>query len=80
MIEFEFEGKQFEADEDVLTDYEFVADVLTADEEPKALIRCFKAIFAGRDREYARMVGGKLAKMGELLRAAFDAAGDGAKN
>ncbi len=80
MITFEFEGKRFEADEDVLTDYEFVADVLTADEEPKALIRCFRAIFAGRDREYAKAVGGKLAKMGELLRAAFDAAGDGAKN
>ena len=24
MVTFEFEGKQFEADEDVLTDYEFV--------------------------------------------------------
>lgn len=80
MITFEFEGKQFEADEDVLTDYEFVADILEADEEPKALIRAFRALFNGRDREYARMVGGKLAKMGELLRAAFAAAGDGAKN
>lgn len=80
MVTFEFEGKQFEADEEVLTDYEFVADILEADEEPKALIRAFRTLFNGRDREYARMVGGKLAKMGELLRAAFDAAGDGAKN
>ena len=80
MVTFEFEGKQFEADEDVLTDYEFVADILSAAEEPKALIRAFRTLFNGRDREYARMVGGKLAKMGELLRAAFAAAGDGAKN
>jgi len=80
MITFEFDGKQFEADEGVLTDYEFIADILEADEEPKALIRCFKAVFAGKDREYARAVGGKMAKMGELLRAAFEAAGDGAKN
>jgi len=80
MITFEFEGKQFECDEDVLTDYEFVADILEADEEPKALIRCFRAVFAGRDREYSRAIGGKLSTMGELLRAAFEAAGDEAKN
>ena len=63
MVTFEFEGKQFEADE-----------------EPKALIRCFKAVFAGRDREYARAVGGKMATMGDLLKAAFEAAGETAKN
>lgn len=80
MITFEFEGKQFEADEDVLTDYEFIADILEADEEPKALIRCFKAVFAGKDREYAKELGGKMAKMGELLRAAFEAVGEAAKN
>jgi len=80
MITFEFEGKQFEADEGVLTDYEFIADILEADEEPKALIRCFRAVFAGRDREYARAVGGKMATMGDLLKAAFEAAGETAKN
>ena len=80
MITFEFEGKQFEADDEVLTDYEFIADILEADEEPKALIRCFKAVFAGKDREYAKKLGGKMAKMGELLRAAFEAVGEAAKN
>jgi hypothetical protein len=80
MITFEFEGKQFEADSDVLTDYEFIADILEADEDPRKMIRCFHAIFAGRDREYARAIGGKFEKMGELLKAAFEAAGDEVKN
>lgn len=80
MITFEFEDKQFECDDEVLTDYEFVADVLTADEDPKAMIRCFRAIFCGKDREYARAIGGKVDKMGELLKAAIDAAGEDAKN
>lgn len=80
MITFEFEGKQFEADSDVLTDYEFIADILESDEDPRKMIRCFRAIFAGRDREYARAIGGKMEKMGELLRAALEAAGDEAKN
>ena len=80
MVTFEFEGLQFEADDDVLTDYEFVCDVLTADDDPKALVRCFKAVFAGRDREYAKALGGKFAKMGELLAAAIKAAGEDAKN
>ena len=80
MITFEFEGKQFEADSDVLTDYEFIADILEADEDPRKMIRCFHAIFAGRDREYARAIGGKFEKMGELLMAAFEAAGDEVKN
>lgn len=80
MVAFEFEGQQFEADDGCLTDYEFVADVLTADDDPKGLIRCFRALFCGRDREYARMLGGKLDKMGELLKAAFEAAGAEAKN
>jgi len=80
LITFEFEDKQFECDDEVLTDYEFVADVLTADEDPKAMIRCFRAIFCGKDREYARAIGGKVDKMGELLKAAIDAAGEDAKN
>lgn len=80
MVSFEFEGQQFEADDDVLTDYEFVCDILCADEDPKSLVRCFKAAFAGRDREYAKMVGGKFKKMGELLAAAVSAAGEEAKN
>lgn len=80
MITFEFEGQQFEADDEVLTDYEFVADVLTADEDPKAMIRCFQTLFCGRDREYARAIGGKVDKMGELLAAAIAAAGEDAKN
>lgn len=80
MITFEFEGKQFEADSDVLTDYEFIADILESDEDPSKMIRCFRAIFAGRDREYARSIGGKFEKMGELLKAAFEAAGDEVKN
>lgn len=80
MVTFEFEGLQFEADDEVLTDYEFVCDVLTADDDPKALVRCFKAVFAGRDREYAKKLGGKFAKMGELLAAAIKAAGEDAKN
>ena len=80
MVTFEFGGLPFEADEDVLTDYEFVCDVLTADEDPKALVRCFRAAFAGRDREYAKMLGGKFARMGELLAAAIKAVGEPAKN
>ena len=80
MVTFEFDGLPFEADEDVLTDYEFVCDVLTADEDPKALVRCFRAAFAGRDREYAKMLGGKFARMGELLAAAIKAVGEPAKN
>lgn len=80
MITFEFDGQQFEANDDVLTDYEFVADVLTADEDPKAMIRCFQTLFCGKDREYARAIGGKVDKMGELLKAAIDAAGEDAKN
>ena len=80
MVEFEFDGLRFEADDDVLTDYDFVCDVLTADTEPAALVRCFKAVFAGRDREYAKKLGGKFAKMGELLAAAIKAAGEDAKN
>ena len=80
MVTFEFDGMQFEADEDVLTDYEFVCDVLTADEDPKALVRCFRAVFAGRDREYAKALGGKFARMGDLLGEAIKAAGEPAKN
>lgn len=80
MVTFEFEGLRFEADDDVLTDYEFVCDVLTADDDPKALVRCFRAVFADRDREYAKKLGGKFAKMGELLAAAIKAAGEDAKN
>ncbi len=80
MITFEFEGKQFEANDEVLTDYEFVADVLTADEDPKAMIRCFQTLFCGKDREYARAIGGKVDGMAELLKAAIDAAGEDAKN
>ena len=80
MVTFEFEGKQFEADDSVLTDYEFVCDILTADEDPKALVRCFRAAFAGRDKEYARTLGGKFQKMGELLVAAVQSVGDAAKN
>jgi len=71
---------KFEADDEVLTDYEFVADVLTADEDPKAMVRCFRAVFAGRDREYARVVGGKVDTMGRLLQAALEAVGEAAKN
>lgn len=80
MVTFEFEGLRFEADDDVLTDYEFVCDVLTADDDPAALVRCFKAVFAGRDREYAKKLGGKFATMGKLLEAAIKAAGEPAKN
>lgn len=80
MVTFEFEDKTFEADESVLTDYEFVSAVLMADEEPKELVRCFRLLFCGRDREYARAIGGKLERMGELLRAAIEAAGEDAKN
>lgn len=80
MVTFEFEGLQFEADDDVLTDYEFVCDVLTADKNPDAMVRCFQAVFAGRDREYAKKLGGKFATMGKLLEAAIKAAGEPAKN
>lgn len=80
MITFEYASQTFEADETILTDYEFVCDVLTADEDPKALVRCFRAAFAGRDREYAKQLGGKFATMGELLAAAIKAAGEPAKN
>ena len=80
MVTFEFEGLRFEADDEVLTDYDFVCDVLTADDDPKALVRCFRAVFDGRDREYAKALGGKFAKMGELLAAAIKAAGEDAKN
>ena len=80
MVTFEFEGLRFEADDDVLTDFDFVCDVLTADDDPKALVRCFRAVFAGRDREYAKKLGGKFAKMGELLAAAIKSAGEDAKN
>ena len=71
---------EFEANDDAFTDYEFVADVLMADEDPKAMIRCFRTLFNGKDREYARAIGGKLVKMAELLKAAIDAAGEDAKN
>ena len=80
MVTVDFDGMTFEADEGVLTDYEFVCDVLTADEDPKALVRCFRAAFAGRDREYAKALGGKFARMGELLAAAIRAVGEPAKN
>lgn len=80
MITFEFDGMQFEADDDALTDYDFICDVLTADEDPKALVHCFRRVFAGKDKEYAKAIGGKFARMGELLKAAFDAVGDTAKN
>lgn len=71
---------EFEADDEVLTDYEFIVDVLTADEDPKAMVRCFRAVFAGKDREYARAIGGKVDRMGELLQAALEAVGEASKN
>lgn len=77
---FDFEDMTFEADESVLEDYGFMCDILTADEDPKAVVRCFRALFCGRDREYAKALGGKFAKMGELLAAAIQAAGEAAKN
>lgn len=80
MTTFEFDGQTFEYDEDVLTDYEFFESVLMADDEPKQLIRCFRMLFAGRDREYARAIGGKMERMGELLKAAIEDAGEKAKN
>jgi hypothetical protein len=44
------------------------------------MIRCFQTLFNGKDREYARAIGGKVDKMGELLTAAIAAAGEDAKN
>lgn len=80
MVAFEFEGNQYECDDSLLHDYCFMADLIEADENPKALVSCFKSLFCGKDREYAKIVGGTIEKMAALLAAAVAAAGDGAKN
>lgn len=78
MIDFEFEGNTYQADASVMKDYRVMKGVACVATNPAGFFAAYELIFAGKDEEYAEMLGGSVAKMGELSTAAFEAAG--AKN
>lgn len=84
-IEVEYDGMVFEADPDVFQDYRVAKWIALAAERPDCAFKAFEAIFAGKDEEYAEMLGGDVDRMGGLLNAAFVAVakskdGEKAKN
>lgn len=63
----EFEGKTFEYDEEMATDYEVIKGVVCATSNPAGFFKSIELVFVGKDAEYARELGNDLGKLGELL-------------
>lgn len=74
MVKFEFQGKEYEADERAAHDYRIIKAVATAKTNPAALFDAFERMFMGKDELYAEQVGGTIEAMTELFGAALEAA------
>lgn len=81
MLQFTYRDEAYECDESAVRRYSFMCDVLDADHDARASLRCFQALFPdGKDREYADRLGDSMDEMGHLLSAAIEAVGRSAKN
>ena len=77
LVRFSFEGREFECDPEKMHSYT-VGKMMTDAEHPERVYRAMELIFAGRDEEYAEILGDSAERMAELANAAAKAVG--AKN
>lgn len=75
-----FEDAEYEYDPKVAVSYVTMKRVARAAKDPAAFFDVAEAIFAGRDEEYAVMLGDSTEKVGELIAAIISNEGGSAKN
>lgn len=68
----EFEGHVFEYDDAEAKDYRNLKRVMKSATNPSGLFDAMERIFAGKDEEYAEMLGGNLEKLGQLAGKVFE--------
>lgn len=75
-----YEDMDFEYDPKEATSYRNIKRIARAKDDMTGFFDAFEAIFAGRDEEYAELLGNDFAKLGELVSLAISNEGDSAKN
>lgn len=68
----EFEGHEFEYDVAEAKDYRNLKRVMKAATNPSGLFDAMEKIFAGKDEEYAEVLGGDFEKLGQLAGKVFE--------
>ena len=76
----DFEGNTFEYDPKEAMSYRHIKKIARAQKDMAGFFDAFEAIFAGKDEEYAELLGNDFEKIGALLTAAVSNEGDAAKN
>lgn len=80
MKKFTFEGNEYEYNPDAFKNYAVLKKLANAEKDISGAFYAFNAIFAGKDEEYAEMLGGDIEKLGELVSAAAEHHGGEVKN
>lgn len=75
-----YEGMDFEYDAQEAKSYRNLKRIARAKEDMTGFFDAFEAIFAGRDEEYAELLGNDFAKLGELVSVAIGNEGEPVKN
>ena len=78
LLTFEYNGQKFECDEKACTSYKNTKRITEIEKNPIAAFDALEEIFAGKDEEYAEMLGGDASELFALYLAAAEACG--AKN
>lgn len=78
LLSFEYNGQTFECDEKACQSYVNTKRITEMEKDPIAAFDALEEIFAGKDEEYAEMLGGAASELFALYLAAAEAVG--AKN
>lgn len=76
----EFEGHEFEYDPKQAISYRNAKRIARATSDIEGLFAAFESVFAGKDEEYAELLGDDFEKMGQLITEAMNAESGAAKN
>lgn len=75
-----YEGAEFEYDPKEAKSYRNIKRIARAKDDMGGFFDAFEAIFAGRDEEYAEILGNDFEKIGGLVSAVVENEGNSAKN
>jgi len=73
IIEFEYKGEKYEADDSLLKSYVKLKHLAQAKNDPTKAFEVFSDLFAGHDEEYAEKLGDSMEEMGNLCAEAMKA-------
>lgn len=76
----EFGGHEFEYDPKQAMSYRNVKRIARAKDDIAGFFAAFEQVFAGKDEEYAELLGDDFEKMGMLITEAMNAESGAAKN